>query len=135
MRADGSMASSQSRIRHPAGDPASKSRATVTFRPHDPRRTERRFLHTHSVAVDVPMDKLGIRDDATTRRKAKAENPCFSAVRSPKRQYYTIHPEWVSENLSIQRVSLQQRTSTYHPRRCRSAPPPRSRNPITWENW
>ncbi|XP_013378675.1 uncharacterized protein LOC106150424 isoform X2 [Lingula anatina] len=68
--------------------------------------------------------------------------PCGS-----RREYYTIHPDWVSENLSVQKLSLSNRqsgkdtvdaatrfkSSSLPTRRCKSAPPPRSRNIITWE--
>jgi len=77
--------------------------------------------------------------------------PFFSTIRSPRRQYFIIHPEWASENivpakwLASAAAAEQQRqqasaTATWAPprtgRRCHSAPPgTRSRNPITWENW
>ncbi|XP_074651398.1 uncharacterized protein LOC141906100 isoform X2 [Tubulanus polymorphus] len=56
---------------------------------------------------------------------------------------FIINPEWVSENLTIEKLKINERTrnypiidmryATYPIRRCRSAPPPRHRNPITWE--
>ncbi|CAH1797522.1 unnamed protein product [Owenia fusiformis] len=59
----------------------------------------------------------------------------FKPHKFKKPGYFTIHPDWVSESLSVQRLSLQERTATFPPRRCKSAPPPivKSRNPITWE--
>lgn len=55
--------------------------------------------------------------------------------------YFVIHPDWVSESMSIQKLSLSERTKhiprskslTWPGRRCNSAPPARYRNPITWE--
>ena len=75
--------------------------------------------------------KKASRDDSS--RKYNFDGAFFTSIRSPKRQYFTIHPEWVSENLSVSRMTLREKTQTYPPRRCKSAPPPRSRNPITWE--
>lgn len=53
-------------------------------------------------------------------------------------EYFIIHPDWLSESLTIEKLSLTDRktkTSTWPPRRCKSAPPPKHRNPITWDNW
>lgn len=85
-----------------------------------------------SAAGQRSSDKKS-RDSGANARRIKSDGSCFSSVRSPKRQYFTIHPEWVSENLSVSQMSLREKTQTYPPRRCKSAPPPRSRNPITWE--
>ena len=66
--------------------------------------------------------------------------------KGPKEEF-VIHPDWVSESMSIQKLSLSKRTSSKIPvkiermtksmtwpgRRCKSAPPPKLRNPITWE--
>ncbi|XP_069138697.1 uncharacterized protein [Argopecten irradians] len=56
----------------------------------------------------------------------------------PKHDYFVIHPDWVSEAMSIQKLSLKERrpvsrTGTWPGRRCKSAPPPKLRNPITWD--
>ena len=72
--------------------------------------------------------------------------PFFSTIRSPRRQYFIIHPEWASESivpakwLAQQQQEQQASSGTWAPprtgRRCHSAPPgTRSRNPITWEHW
>ena len=59
------------------------------------------------------------RQDVRDKRKTyNFEGTFFGSVGTPRRGEFTIHPEWVSEQL---------------PRRSKSAPPPRSRNPITWE--
>ena len=59
-----------------------------------------------------------------------------------KARDFTIHPDWVSENIQIAKLTLKNRNaessqdykySTYPMRRCRSAPPPQYRNPITWQ--
>ena len=75
------------------------------------------------------------------------DGPFFWTTRSPRRQYFVIHPEWASENIvpatwissAVQQRRQLAATGTWTPprtgRRCRSAPPgTRSRNPITWEN-
>ena len=75
----------------------------------------------------------------------------FNTVQSPRKQFFTIHPDWVSETLHVQKMNLTERqrsdpqnlgsgssirkSATFPYRRCRSAPPPNIRNPITWEGW
>ncbi|ELU15331.1 hypothetical protein CAPTEDRAFT_203119 [Capitella teleta] len=90
-----------------------------------------------SAQTSRSVDRIGSTSDDSYRKNVKFNGTMFSATRSPRKQYFTIHPEWVSENLSVQKMTLQQKCATYPPRRCKSAPPPstRSRNPITWENW
>uniref|UniRef100_A0A0L8H4Z9 Uncharacterized protein n=1 Tax=Octopus bimaculoides TaxID=37653 RepID=A0A0L8H4Z9_OCTBM len=63
------------------------------------------------------------------------EGGLFSTPSSPRRDYFVIHPEWVSEGATHIRLSRDKknRTGTWPGRRCRSAPPPSYRNPITWE--
>ncbi|KAK3097249.1 hypothetical protein FSP39_008057 [Pinctada imbricata] len=55
-----------------------------------------------------------------------------------KHDYFVIHPDWVSESMTIQKLSLKDRkkkkTDTWPGRRCKSAPPPNERNIITWNN-
>jgi hypothetical protein len=48
----------------------------------------------------------------------------------PKHEYFVIHPDWVSESMTIQKLSLSERkptyvskTMTWPGRRCKSAPP------------
>ena len=59
----------------------------------------------------------------------------FSPKKSPQ-EYFVIHPDWVSESMTIQKLSLKDRnpskTATWPGRRCKSAPPPNQRNIITW---
>ncbi|XP_067665501.1 uncharacterized protein [Haliotis asinina] len=58
------------------------------------------------------------------------------APTTPRRDFFVIHPDWVSESVTVQKLSLNERTkksSTWPGRRCRSAPPPKFRNPITWD--
>ncbi|XP_064620138.1 uncharacterized protein LOC135483305 isoform X2 [Lineus longissimus] len=59
------------------------------------------------------------------------------------RRDFTIHPDWVSENLTVEKLNLNKRKgyppldcryATFPMRRCKSAPPPRARNPITWQD-
>ncbi|XP_022332907.2 uncharacterized protein LOC111130306 isoform X2 [Crassostrea virginica] len=59
----------------------------------------------------------------------------------PKSDYFVIHPDWVSEAMTIQKLNLNQRpntlvlsaSDTWPGRRCKSAPPQNRRNPITWD--
>ena len=81
--------------------------------------------------------------EQTSRKKSdyRFEGTCFARQNARDRPYFTIHPEWVSESLYVKGISLGSKrnatpANTFLPqRRCKSAPPPRSRNPITWENW
>eukprot|EP00105_Crassostrea_gigas_P029478 XP_011451441.1 PREDICTED: uncharacterized protein LOC105345101 isoform X1 [Crassostrea gigas] len=60
----------------------------------------------------------------------------------PKNDYYVIHPEWVSEAMTIQKLNLKRRpntlvmsaSDTWPGRRCKSAPPQNRSNPITWDS-
>lgn len=66
----------------------------------------------------------------------------FTHPKNGNPEYFVIHPDWVSESMTIQKLSLTDRTKvlpksksmTWPGRRCNSAPPPKYRNPITWEN-
>ncbi|KAL4227552.1 hypothetical protein ACF0H5_012995 [Mactra antiquata] len=66
----------------------------------------------------------------------------FAHPKNGNPEYFVIHPDWVSESMSIHKLSLSERTKvlpksksmTLPGRRCNSAPPPKYRNPITWEN-
>lgn len=61
---------------------------------------------------------------------------------APKNDYYVIHPEWVSEAMTIQKLNLKRRpntlvmsaSDTWPGRRCKSAPPQNRSNPITWDS-
>ena len=63
--------------------------------------------------------------------------------KKPKQDYFVIHPDWVSESMTVQKLSLKpkerqpsmttSRAGTWPGRRCKSAPPPKLRNPITWD--
>ena len=141
-------------------------------------RRSRQPLPTSRISIGLPTkSKLRVSMDNSNRKnmmngptsrsvdaspvkpaRPGTDTPFFNNIRSPRKQYFTIHPEWVSENLSVQKMSLKsgsqqqevnsrrsatlgregvQGTSgggdTRRPRRCKSAPPPRTRNPITWE--
>ncbi|XP_041365267.1 uncharacterized protein LOC121380496 isoform X2 [Gigantopelta aegis] len=55
---------------------------------------------------------------------------------TPRADYFVIDPEWVSEHDTIKKLSSERkpRSKTLPVRRrCKSAPPPKHRNPITWE--
>ncbi|XP_053405623.1 uncharacterized protein LOC123565434 isoform X2 [Mercenaria mercenaria] len=66
----------------------------------------------------------------------------FTHPKNGNPEYFVIHPDWVSESMSIQKLSLTDRTKTipksksmtWPGRRCNSAPPSKYRNPITWES-
>lgn len=71
----------------------------------------------------------------------------FTHPRKGPKEDFVIHPDWVSESMSIQKLNLSKRTTsrpvqpelrmtksmTWPGRRCKSAPPSKLRNPITWE--
>lgn len=65
----------------------------------------------------------------------------FTHPKNHPNDFFVIHPDWVSESMTIQKLSLTERTRalpksrsmTIPGRRCNSAPPPKYRNPITWE--
>ncbi|KAI0226016.1 hypothetical protein LSAT2_023264 [Lamellibrachia satsuma] len=98
------------------------------------------------------MDKIGQKERGAsgTPNRYQCESTCFASTSSPRKQF-TIHPDWVSENLTVAKINLKERTSSvpqcdmtgslrrstgitgYPMRRCCSAPPSRTRNPITWE--
>ncbi|KAK2164438.1 hypothetical protein LSH36_63g04043 [Paralvinella palmiformis] len=79
------------------------------------------------------MDAIGTGDKEQKVPKFNIRSTFFTATNSPRRQYFTIHPEWQSESGQIRKVTYQERAMTYPGRRCKSAPPPRTRNPITWD--
>lgn len=66
----------------------------------------------------------------------------FTHPKNSNPEYFVIHPDWVSESMTIQKLSLTDRTRTITKsksmtlpgRRCSSAPPSKYRNPITWES-
>ena len=74
--------------------------------------------------------------------KYEHDGGLFTHPKDLHADYFVIHPEWVSESMSIQKLSLSERTKhiarskslTWPGRRCNSAPPARYRNPITWES-
>ena len=72
---------------------------------------------------------------ATTENPVEINESCFfSNVRSPRPSFFFIHPEWSSESISRRRLNIIDKPQVVMSgRRCFSAPPPRSRNPITWE--
>ncbi|ESP03324.1 hypothetical protein LOTGIDRAFT_171558 [Lottia gigantea] len=56
--------------------------------------------------------------------------------RSPRHDFFIIHPEWVSEEPTIEKLSIKEKRAksmSWPRRRCKSAPPAKIRNPITWE--
>ncbi|XP_060587453.1 uncharacterized protein LOC132742966 isoform X3 [Ruditapes philippinarum] len=80
---------------------------------------------------------------ATKNSKYDYDGGLFTHPKSAHPEYFIIHPDWVSESMSIQKLSLTDRTKTLIPksksftlpgRRCNSAPPSKYRNPITWES-
>lgn len=109
--------------------------------------TPRPVLKTQKVDINQSFERLGLQRSSDRKQRQQQqhnnhafEGTCFSS-RNQNRPYFTINPEWVSESFSVKGVSLQSKRGDGHmaapqqQRRCKSAPPPRSRNPITWENW
>lgn len=72
----------------------------------------------------------------TSPRRFINGNSCFGGRGRAARQY-TIHPDWVSENLSIGKARLTDRSGGSdfldYVKRSQSCPPP-MRNVITWDN-
>ena len=111
------------------------------------RPTAGRYLQRASVVWPASMDQIGQKERAGTPTY-RSDGTCFASTSSPPKQF-TIHPDWVSENLTVAKLNLKERTGSiprcnttrgraagitgYHVRRCSSAPPSRVRNPITWE--
>lgn len=66
----------------------------------------------------------------------------FTHPKESHPDYFVIHPDWVSESMTIQRLNLtdkprsipKSKSMTLPGRRCNSAPPSKYRNPITWES-
>ncbi|XP_076103656.1 uncharacterized protein LOC143072551 isoform X5 [Mytilus galloprovincialis] len=97
----------------------------------------------HSHNSKVPRSASSARSDTSSRPESEThfnsnDGGIFLPNR-PKHEYFVIHPEWVSESMTIQKLSLSERKPTYASktmtwpgRRCRSAPPTKFRNPITW---
>lgn len=74
----------------------------------------------------------------SARSKYEYDGGIFDTSNYPRKEYFVIHPDWVSEAMTIQKLSLNDRkpvmSSSWPGRRCKSAPPPKYRNIITWEN-
>ena len=77
-------------------------------------RTAATTLTPYQPEVEPKNDKTSEINVKLTTLKEQS----FGSVGTPRKGEFTIHPEWASEQL---------------PRRSKSAPPPRSRNPITWQ--
>ncbi|KAK7009538.1 hypothetical protein BgiMline_001070 [Biomphalaria glabrata] len=71
----------------------------------------------------------------------------FLGAHSGQAEYFVIHPDWVSEAVTIKKLSVGNKTvgapvaksasfksGIWSGRRCLSAPPAKRRNPITWES-
>lgn len=67
----------------------------------------------------------------------------FVGAHSGQAEYFVIHPDWVSEAVTIKKLSIGSKTNgppvsksasfrNWGGRRCMSAPPAKRRNPITW---
>lgn len=97
----------------------------------------------HSHNSKVPRSASTARSDTSNRPESathfNSNDGGIFLPNRPKHDYFVIDPEWVSESLTIQKLSLSERKPTYATRamtwpgrRCRSAPPSKCRNPITW---
>lgn len=90
---------------------------------------------------DTSSSQSSTKSGSKKQERPQSHNPydggVFTHPHSSKREYFVIHPDWVSEAMTIQKLSLTDRkvrSSTWPGRRCKSAPPPKFRNPITWQN-
>ncbi|XP_052101113.1 uncharacterized protein LOC127735060 isoform X4 [Mytilus californianus] len=97
----------------------------------------------HSHNSKVPRSASTARSDTSSRPESathfNSNDGGIFLPNRPKHDYFVIDPEWVSESLTIQKLSLSERKPTYATRtmtwpgrRCKSAPPSKCRNPITW---
>lgn len=98
----------------------------------------------HSHISKVQRSVSAVRSDSSTCRPESANHYSYDGgiflPNKPKHEYFVIHPDWVSESMTIQKLSLSERkptyvskTMTWPGRRCKSAPPAKFRNPITWD--
>lgn len=99
----------------------------------------------HSHSSKVPRSSSSIRSEASSSRPESATfyNSYDGGIflpNKPKQEYFVIHPDWVSESMTIQKLSLSERkpvyaakVATWPGRRCKSAPASKLRNPITWD--
>ncbi|XP_012946605.1 uncharacterized protein LOC106014103 [Aplysia californica] len=72
----------------------------------------------------------------------------FVGAHAGQAEYFVIHPDWVSEAMTIKKLSIgskkgpsgagahmpKARARSWQGRRCMSAPPSKLRNPITWDH-
>lgn len=95
----------------------------------------------HSHSTRVPRSIPASRSETPNRPESAASYSYDGGVflpNKPKHEYFVIHPDWVSESMTIQKLSLSERkpayvkSGTWPGRRCKSAPPTKFRNPITW---
>lgn len=96
----------------------------------------------HSHSTRVPRSIPTSRSETPNRPESAASYSNDGGVflpNKPKHEYFVIHPDWVSESMTIQKLSLSERkptfiskSGTWPGRRCKSAPPSKFRNPITW---
>lgn len=92
----------------------------------------------------TPQNAAGCRSKSAALQKPKYFNDggLFTHQQNSGNDCFVIHPDWVSESISIQKLSLTDRSKnlprsksmTWNGRRCNSAPPPMYRNPVTWES-
>lgn len=91
-----------------------------------------------------PSHTAGCRPKSASQKNSKYLNDggLFTHPKNCNPDYFVIHPDWVSESMSIQKLSLTDRNKgipksksmSWPGRRCNSAPPSKYRNPITWES-
>lgn len=97
-----------------------------------------------SSAKSSPSHAAGCRSKSSASQNSKYfyDGGLFTHPKNSNPEYFVIHPDWVSESMTIQKLSLTDRTKTVPKsksmtlpgRRCNSAPPSKYRNPITWES-
>lgn len=98
-------------------------------------------LHQLSQSREESLPAAG-KPTASRPQSAHAYDGGVFSPTGPKNDYYVIHPEWVSEAMTIQKLNLKRRpntlvmsaSDTWPGRRCKSAPPQNRSNPITWDS-
>lgn len=139
---------SKDRDHHSKERDKSKSRKEVAFQAHTlPARlpsSAKEFYEQAQQAEakarrrqrqSLSADRSKVTPPWATHYPVHLNDGCFfNSIRSPRPTFFVIHPEWGSESVSKRRMNIVERPQLVMPgRRCFSAPPPRSRNPITWE--
>ncbi|XP_059171410.1 uncharacterized protein LOC131952666 [Physella acuta] len=96
---------------------------------------------------DATSEKASPAGKSATARPSSSysyDGGFFVGAHSGQAEYFVIHPDWVSEAVTIKKLSIGSKSSgppvsksasfrNWGGRRCLSAPPAKRRNPITWD--